>query len=244
MGYNIFSFFNPRFLIELFYNKYIARFVLGLGGQTTKVLDKAYIELLGPYGLEKGLLILSKSLSSLDTGLITSYALYILIALIFYILISYISLIDVSILLCIIFGLLNISVNTLYFDICIGLILKLKSNIPQPHPSIDLPLLSNLFKFFSIKVSVTWFTLPLVISQIISIGMCLGYIIPIRFMLGVFDLLLCYPFFNVIITLCAIAIISNINGNSLRSTELYMKGFLLLFVPLLVWYITGLYHDL
>jgi NADH-ubiquinone oxidoreductase chain 5 len=117
MGYNIFSFFNQRFLIELFYNKYITRFILKLGGQTTKVLDKGSIELLGPYGLEKGLLKLSKSLSSLDTGLITSYALYILIGLILYILIPYISLIDISILLCIIFGLLTISVNTLSFNV-------------------------------------------------------------------------------------------------------------------------------
>ena len=117
MGYNIFSFFNQRFLIELFYNKYITRFILKLGGQTTKVLDKGSIELLGPYGLEKGLLKLSKSLSSLDTGVITSYALYILIGLILYILIPYISLIDISILLCILFGLLSITVNTLSLKI-------------------------------------------------------------------------------------------------------------------------------
>ena len=29
---------------------------LNLGGQTTKVLDKGSVELLGPYGLEKGLI--------------------------------------------------------------------------------------------------------------------------------------------------------------------------------------------
>src|SRR6201747_3191103 len=54
-GYNIFSFFNQRFLIELFYNKYIVEGVLKLGGQTTKVIDRGSVELLGPYGLEKGL---------------------------------------------------------------------------------------------------------------------------------------------------------------------------------------------
>ena len=84
LGYNIFSFFNQRFLVELIYNKFIIRFILNLGGQTTKILDKGSVELLGPYGLEKGLLKLSKSLSSLDTGVITSYALYILIGLILY----------------------------------------------------------------------------------------------------------------------------------------------------------------
>jgi len=77
-GYNTFSFFNQRFLVELYYNRYITDKVLQLGGQTTKVLDKGSIELIGPYGLEKGLVSLSKNISKLDTGVITSYALYIL----------------------------------------------------------------------------------------------------------------------------------------------------------------------
>src|SRR5277367_4165529 len=89
LGYNIFSFFNLRFLIELLYNKYITSFVLKLGSHTTKILDKGSIELLGPFGLENTLIKLSKTLSCLETRLITSYALYILIGLIFYIIIPY-----------------------------------------------------------------------------------------------------------------------------------------------------------
>jgi NADH-ubiquinone oxidoreductase chain 5 len=92
IGYNIFSFFNQRFLIELFYNRYITGIVLKLGGQTTKVLDKGSVEYIGPYGLEKGLLNISNNIAKLSTGVITSYALYILIGLIFYLLFySYIS---------------------------------------------------------------------------------------------------------------------------------------------------------
>jgi NADH-ubiquinone oxidoreductase chain 5 len=106
LGYNIFGFFNQRFLIELFYNKYITGLILKLGGQTTKVLDKGSVELLGPFGLEKGLVFLSRSIASLDTGLVTSYALYILIGLIFYILIPYISLFDTSLLLLILLALI------------------------------------------------------------------------------------------------------------------------------------------
>ena len=86
----------------MFYNKYVTGLVLNLGGQTTKVLDKGSVELLGPYGLEKGLITLSKNIASLDTGVITSYALYILIGLIFYILIPYLAIIDNSLLLLII----------------------------------------------------------------------------------------------------------------------------------------------
>jgi len=107
LGYNIFSFFNQRFLIELFYNRYITELVLKLGGQTTKVLDKGSVELLGPYGLEKGLVNLSKNISSLDTGVITSYALYILVGLIFYILTPYLSISDNNLFILIIFGLLT-----------------------------------------------------------------------------------------------------------------------------------------
>jgi NADH-ubiquinone oxidoreductase chain 5 len=102
LGYNIFSFFNQRFFIELLYNKYITNVVLELGGKTTKILDKGSVELLGPFGLEKGLVNLSKNISSLDTGVITSYALYILIGLILYILIPYIGIFDISLLLLII----------------------------------------------------------------------------------------------------------------------------------------------
>jgi NADH-ubiquinone oxidoreductase chain 5 len=108
LGYNLFGFFNQRFLIELFYNKYITGLILKLGGQTTKVLDKGSVELLGPYGLEKGLITLSRNIASLDTGVITSYALYILIGLIFYILIPYLNIFDNSLLLLILLSLTSL----------------------------------------------------------------------------------------------------------------------------------------
>lgn len=99
LGYNLFSFFNQRFLIEMFYNKYVTDFVLKLGGETTKVLDKGCIELVGPYGLEKGLIALSKNISKLDTGVITSYALYILVGLTSYMVLPYIYTMDNSLLI-------------------------------------------------------------------------------------------------------------------------------------------------
>jgi len=89
LGYIIFGFFNQRFLIEMFYNKYITNFTLNLGGQTTRVLDKGSVELVGPTGLESFLVKLSKNISSLSTGVPTSYALYILIGLIVYLLVFY-----------------------------------------------------------------------------------------------------------------------------------------------------------
>ena len=85
LGYNIFGFFNQRFLIELFYNKYITNSVLNLGGLLTKFLDKGSIELLGPFGLEKGLIKLSKNISYLNSSIVTNYALFILVGFISYI---------------------------------------------------------------------------------------------------------------------------------------------------------------
>jgi len=114
LGYNIFSFFNQRFFIELIYNKYIIEFILKLGGQTTKILDKGSIELLGPYGLEKGLINLSNNINNLSTGIITTYALYILIGLIFYISLLYFSYYDHNLLILVIFTLFALLNNNLH----------------------------------------------------------------------------------------------------------------------------------
>ncbi len=132
LGYNIFSFFNLRFLVEFLYNKFITRFIFKLGGHTTKVLDKGSVELIGPHGLEMGLVKLSKKLSKLDTGVITSYALYILIGLILYMLIPSISGTDISITLSIIYTLYLVNIK------------RSRWNLPsKPHASVSLPLISG-----------------------------------------------------------------------------------------------------
>ena len=84
LGYFIFGFFSQRFNIELLYNNYIVNLILKLGGQTTKILDKGSIELIGPYGLEKGLITLSKIITIFNTSVVTTYALYILVGLFAY----------------------------------------------------------------------------------------------------------------------------------------------------------------
>ena len=108
LGYNIFGFFNQRFLVELYYNKYVSGIVLKLGGQTTKVMDKGSVEIFGPYGLEKKLTEISKSINSLSTGIVTAYALYILIGLIFFVsTLYYLSAHDYELLLIIIYACVN-----------------------------------------------------------------------------------------------------------------------------------------
>lgn len=109
LGYNVYGFFNQRFLVELFYNRYITDTILKSGGQTTKVIDKGSIEMIGPYGLEKGLTALSKNISSLDTGVITSYALYILVGLMIYLLAPYFCTSDYNLFIVIVYSLLGIT---------------------------------------------------------------------------------------------------------------------------------------
>jgi NADH-ubiquinone oxidoreductase chain 5 len=89
LGYNIFGFFNQRFLVELFYNNYIVNTILYWGGLTTKILDKGSIEMAGPYGLERLFGKLSKYLAGLSTGNISIYALFILVGFVIYLFAPY-----------------------------------------------------------------------------------------------------------------------------------------------------------
>jgi NADH-ubiquinone oxidoreductase chain 5 len=109
IGYNIFGFFSQRFLIEFFYNKYITSKILKIGGETTKIIDKGSIEYLGPFGLEVSLVNLSKNISKLDSGIITSYALYILSGLFIYIFISSLMIVQNIILIMVLFGFLAVT---------------------------------------------------------------------------------------------------------------------------------------
>jgi NADH-ubiquinone oxidoreductase chain 5 len=111
LGYSIFGFFNQRFFIEMFYNRYVTNLILNLGGISTKIIDKGSVEMVGPYGLEKGLVTLSSRINNLSTGLVTTYALYVLIALIFFILLPHVVTFDYSLVIVILCGLLSLSSN-------------------------------------------------------------------------------------------------------------------------------------
>jgi NADH-ubiquinone oxidoreductase chain 5 len=113
IGYNIFGFFSQRFLVEMYYNKYLSGTILYLGAQTTKVMDKGAVEIFGPYGLEKKITQISKSIGTLSTGIVTTYALFILIGLIFYISIVYLSgtSYDYYLLIIILYGLLSVQLH-------------------------------------------------------------------------------------------------------------------------------------
>lgn len=71
-----------KYYFDLLYNYYIINKALQIGYNISKMLDKGIIELLGPYGLSNILINTSMKLTKLDTGIITTYALYITISLI------------------------------------------------------------------------------------------------------------------------------------------------------------------
>lgn len=107
LGYNIFGFFNQRFLIELFYNKYITNLILKLGELSTKMLDKGSIEHLGPYGVQIGLVKLSKRIEKITGGTNpTHYGLTIFLGLILYIYMFTLTFLSIALIFTLIFSLI------------------------------------------------------------------------------------------------------------------------------------------
>lgn len=78
----LYIFFNGKYLIDVLYNNYIIAKGLKMGYNITKVLDRGVIELLGPYGISSVLSNTGSKVGKLDTGIVTSYALYIVLGLI------------------------------------------------------------------------------------------------------------------------------------------------------------------
>lgn len=81
-GRNLYKFFNGKYYVDAIYNHYIINASLLLGYTISKVLDRGVIELVGPFGLSSSLTAGSKDIAKLDTGNLTSYALYLMLGLV------------------------------------------------------------------------------------------------------------------------------------------------------------------
>src|SRR5688572_12602969 len=77
----IYAFLNGKYYFDVIYNQYLVQNGLKLGYTISKEIDKGAIELLGPYGLSNSLYNTGNNLSKLDTGIITTYSLYITLSL-------------------------------------------------------------------------------------------------------------------------------------------------------------------
>jgi NADH-ubiquinone oxidoreductase chain 5 len=80
LGRKIYTFLNGKYLFDVIYNHYITSGGLQLGYTISKILDRGVIELVGPHGLSSSFYNASKNISKLDTGVISTYSLYIIVS--------------------------------------------------------------------------------------------------------------------------------------------------------------------
>lgn len=81
IGQSLYTFFNGKYFFDIIYNNYFINKGLDLGYKISKVLDRGIIEMVGPYGLSHTLTNTGKNISKLDTGVITTYSIYITLSL-------------------------------------------------------------------------------------------------------------------------------------------------------------------
>lgn len=82
IGYMMYSFFNGKFFFDVIYNHYIINKTLSLGLVTSKILDRGLIEKVGPFGITDSFYSTSRQIATLDSGVVTTYALYIILGMI------------------------------------------------------------------------------------------------------------------------------------------------------------------
>ena len=79
---NIYAFLNGKYFFDVIYNRIFVENGLKLGYTISKEIDRGIIELFGPLGFANSLFKTGNNLAKLDTGIITTYSLYITLALI------------------------------------------------------------------------------------------------------------------------------------------------------------------
>nr|BBE20926.1 NADH dehydrogenase subunit 5 [Tricholoma matsutake] len=77
----LYGFLNGKYYFDVIYNHFIVSAGLQTGYLISKEIDRGAIELLGPYGLANTLTNTGINIAKLDTGIITTYSLYITIGL-------------------------------------------------------------------------------------------------------------------------------------------------------------------
>jgi NADH-ubiquinone oxidoreductase chain 5 len=81
IGKSLYTFLNGKYFFDIIYNQYFITNGFKLGYTISKEMDRGAIELLGPFGLSNYFNNTGKNLASLDTGIITTYSLYITLGL-------------------------------------------------------------------------------------------------------------------------------------------------------------------
>ena len=81
LGQKLYGFLNGKYYFDVIYNHFIVSAGLQTGYLISKEIDRGAIELLGPYGLANIFSNTGINIAKLDTGIITTYSLYITIGL-------------------------------------------------------------------------------------------------------------------------------------------------------------------
>jgi NADH-ubiquinone oxidoreductase chain 5 len=84
LGRSIYTLLNSKYYFDILYNNYIVSKGFKLGYIISKQIDRGVIELLGPHGISNLLYNFGKDISKFDTGIITTYALYFTVGLLFF----------------------------------------------------------------------------------------------------------------------------------------------------------------
>lgn len=77
----VYSFLNGKYYFDVLYNHFLVNKGLQLGYKISKEIDRGTIELFGPFGLSQKFYYAGVNIAKLDTGVITTYSLYITISL-------------------------------------------------------------------------------------------------------------------------------------------------------------------
>ena len=80
IGRKIYTFLNAKYYFDILYNNYIISKGLNYGYSISKLLDRGILEMVGPYGLSNSVYNTANNISKLDTGMITTYATYIVLS--------------------------------------------------------------------------------------------------------------------------------------------------------------------
>lgn len=81
LGRKVYGFLNGKYYFDVIYNHYIISNGFKLGYSISKEIDRGVIEFIGPFGLSNSFTSLGMNISKLDTGIVTTYALYITLGL-------------------------------------------------------------------------------------------------------------------------------------------------------------------
>lgn len=83
LGRKIYTFLNAKYLLDVIYNRYIIGSGLHWAYDISRFLDRGIMELVGPYGISSILTNTGSNISKLDTGIVTTYSLYMTLSLLF-----------------------------------------------------------------------------------------------------------------------------------------------------------------